>query len=565
MAEVAVPEGAAASCGRLSDDQWGDIWRRSLAAFAEEAGGSPGAEGPSSQLDAWELRLLVRCVSDLLPSSCGSTVGGKVPAGSSTAVFKRLALPKRGGQRGMTLQGWEQQFQRSAAKALALEAADEAILSAERLEREADLPGARAALLRALDLGPSSPLDVHLRLAQLLRVLDQSTLAAEGGPVAACEGQLRLALGPAIVLPDKPLSAKRREVIARLALLLCQEGRRQEAVPLLETGRWSFCLSDWVLHYPLPSETDAAENGTLQTREEVYPSPLRVFDDALPQAMTNILKRLLAPRSIFWQEHGYNEVRGSGENGYFSYLHEFHRNRAPATAIDALIHHIHGLVRVQFPELDEATSAEWWAHCRPHPCGHQLHFDSDDEGKGGARHPICSCVFFVEAPPGVGGPTIVTDQKLGVGGLAQRGWLVYPRPGRLAAYDGAVLHGVVPGRGDPPPEAGPGSRRVTWMVAFWRKVTLRPFGADGLAGSNRPFPDPSAPLTAGPRTYTWQQQLAADLPSSQTTEDSNGLQKITAVPMHSGVWVRTSVAEPEPATGSTDLPILPTYAECFQW
>src|SRR4051812_969890 len=42
-----------------------------------------------------------------------------------------------------------------------------------------------------------------------------------------------------------------------------------------------------------------------------------------------------------------------------------------------------------------ATHAEWWAHCRPHASGHQLHFDSDDEGRGGVRNPSVSTVLYL--------------------------------------------------------------------------------------------------------------------------------------------------------------------------
>lgn len=48
---------------------------------------------------------------------------------------------------------------------------------------------------------------------------------------------------------------------------------------------------------------------------------------------------------------------------------------------------------------------------------------------------------------GVGGPTLVTDQLLGEGGLAQNGWLCFPKTNRLVLFDARYLHGVVPGRG----------------------------------------------------------------------------------------------------------------------
>lgn len=53
-----------------------------------------------------------------------------------------------------------------------------------------------------------------------------------------------------------------------------------------------------------------------------------------------------------------------------------------------------------FPAVARATHAEWWAHCRRHAVGHQLHFDSEDEGRarlpgGRPRHPIASAVLFL--------------------------------------------------------------------------------------------------------------------------------------------------------------------------
>ena len=211
---------------------------------------------------------------------------------------------------------------------------------------------------------------------------------------------------------------------------------------------------------------------------------------------------------------------------------------------------------------------EWWAHRRPHSSGHQMHFDSDNEGRGGVRNPIVRCVVAVAVavaaaagsdddddvmmnlfydllpcsflkrllpvvtrvclepwvwpsqrchsflfpvsasvkplrvytllpsktmhctlnargslqsiivPPyvilvvamwlvasffssfclsvvvyvtgDVGGPTLVTTQRLTSKRLADRGWIVHPRVNRVCMFDGGVLHGVIPGRGVPP-------------------------------------------------------------------------------------------------------------------
>jgi len=121
----------------------------------------------------------------------------------------------------------------------------------------------------------------------------------------------------------------------------------------------------------------------------------------------------------------------------------------------------------QYPEVGEATHAEWWAHCRPHASGHQLHFDSEDEGRGTVRHPIVSTVLYLTE--GIGGPTLVTNQRLG-DNLAERGWLAHPGLNRLTMFKGNVLHGVIPGRGIAPvPTAESGkARRITFMCAFWK-------------------------------------------------------------------------------------------------
>lgn len=50
----------------------------------------------------------------------------------------------------------------------------------------------------------------------------------------------------------------------------------------------------------------------------------------------------------------------------------------------------------------------------------------------------------------VGGPTLVTTQRLTSKRLAEKGWIVHPRVNRVCIFDGGVLHGVIPGRGVPP-------------------------------------------------------------------------------------------------------------------
>ena len=48
-----------------------------------------------------------------------------------------------------------------------------------------------------------------------------------------------------------------------------------------------------------------------------------------------------------------------------------------------------------FAIVDFLSFQQWWAHCRPHSSGHQLHFDSDNEGQGTVRNPIISTVLYL--------------------------------------------------------------------------------------------------------------------------------------------------------------------------
>ena len=48
--------------------------------------------------------------------------------------------------------------------------------------------------------------------------------------------------------------------------------------------------------------------------------------------------------------------------------------------MDAVISRVRAVAARAFPAAASATAAEWWAHSRPHASGHQMHFDSDDEG-----------------------------------------------------------------------------------------------------------------------------------------------------------------------------------------
>ena len=59
---------------------------------------------------------------------------------------------------------------------------------------------------------------------------------------------------------------------------------------------------------------------------------------------------------------------------------------------------------------------------------------------------------------------------------------------RLTAFDGRLLHSVVPGK----PREGGGGRRVTFMVGFWEDGLRRHEGGESGLGPNMPLPVNSA-------------------------------------------------------------------------
>jgi len=273
---------------------------------------------------------------------------------------------------------------------------------------------------------------------------------------------------------DKMSQHYRRQAQEALALLwLQQDGRHPCADALLRRLGFSHRLAAQVLGYALPSMSPCS----LPLAATPY---LRVYDDVLPLPALGVLQRLFAPSAAFWEDHGYFRR----EQAYFSYLlplppaasqtasseldvpspssiarlnppssfsttatttccllqstpvspsSSFSVTATPAwpsrTAIETIIErHLLPLAKHAYPHLFFDASgplptltAEWWAHCRRHAEGHQLHFDSLDEGKGYVRHPLISCVVYLSQTQGLGGPTLVTDQVMRGNGRREGG------------------------------------------------------------------------------------------------------------------------------------------------
>ncbi len=265
----------------------------------------------------------------------------------------------------------------------------------------------------------------------------------------------------------------------KFALLLCQSGRCKKAKKGLASIGFTCRLAKRVLDYPDGSKESEPTNANHKHQRA---SPCTIVDNFLTHAEFERLQTVFQSSTAnYWTSHDYAVEPPSP---YFSYVLSLDQIETDGfgfigNLIQKVLHC--PLLSEKFPKLSNTRYVEMWAHNRPHASGHQLHFDSDDEGRGGIRNPIISTILYIADGDEeiAGGPSMVTNQKLSDEKLATKGWMSSPKPYRLVAFDGRYLHGVVPGKGIRE------GRRVTLMLAFWDDIKIR----RGLGkGSARPFP-----------------------------------------------------------------------------
>jgi len=406
---------------------------------------------------------------------------------------------------------------------------EEARAANKRLDYEA------AVAAYELGLEGSAEVAARLEFAKMLRCW-----AASPADLENVEDQLRQTFVESKQQGDEDTA---RQALELLVLLITggdsmhgesREGD-QEVWNLLKLGGFKVKLHRDILCYA------HAGSGVPAIGSEAY---VRVVDDALTQPMVAHLEALFGVDSGFWTDHSYHTAGDACP--YFSYVHDL--NRLGETSLGQIIRRIRRAAIRLFPGVARARYAEWWAHCRPHASGHQLHFDSDDEGRGGLRHPIISSVVALTS--GVGGPTLVTDQRLADGKLASKGWLVHPHRNRLVCFDGSVLHGVIPGRGVRPVKA----RRVTWMVAFWEDIKMRtPTDGIGCAAMALPAQD-------DPKHARWAPTLAPVPQFEEEVPDAPEAPNTVPIVLPS-VWETVTAPGAPPGALPTKLP---PYEVCYQ-
>ncbi|KAJ1478078.1 hypothetical protein T484DRAFT_1905118 [Baffinella frigidus] len=333
-----------------------------------------------------------------------------------------------------------------------------------------------------------------------------------------------------------------------LALLLHSLGRHKEGDELASALGFRYRLNDAIFEGKGGAACEGVD-GMVRALDGAVPEPLlhqlqkgvdgmvRALDGAVPDALVHQLQKMdgavpeallgqqlqkvFAAESDFWDEHGYptdsffsynqplsptifpssqapakKRKTEAGKEGETSSKASSHGEGAPAGG--ALMEQ---LGQVLLPLAEEflkgkagVESMEWWAHKRSgRGAGHQLHFDLDEVAvaeEGTYPHPLVSCVLYLQ---GCGGPTLVTDVRVGdegTGGVAAKAkaFLCPPATGRLLLFSGDLMHGVCPCAA-----FDPAVPRTTLMIGLWPAgVRTAPASAPPLLGPNMTGAMPSA-------------------------------------------------------------------------
>jgi len=212
---------------------------------------------------------------------------------------------------------------------------------------------------------------------------------------------------------------------------------------------------------------------------------LAVFDGAVPLHVLCALDEAFQADAPFLASHGYVD-----RPRFFSFA--FDPRHSPCNVVEQVIaQYLHPLVApLLLAHGQPRVWCEWWVHARDPASGHQMHFDTNESrivlGQC-VLHPVISSVLVVN--PGCNRqPLLVARQRFAdAASEAIDGWLVDPSTsGRLVAFDGGLLHGVIPQAPLAPQAAtAAATARVTLMTGWWPFDPTEADPRHGQPGPNR--------------------------------------------------------------------------------
>jgi hypothetical protein len=357
----------------------------------------------------------------------------------------------------------------------------------------------------------------------------------------------------------------------KLALLYLQFNEPGKADAILAEFGFTCRLATSVFHYDTCNSRDVPSPSSPVITSTIPPPCLVLNNVFSTQQLTELQRIFYKPAAPYWIDHEYCVEPPSPYVSYVSRIADLPSDSLLQSVVQVCLTHL----KAWKPAYAQQTNyVELWAHNRPHATAHQLHLDSDNEGTTETiRHPLVTCIVALSK----GAPTLMTNQRLVSTRAAQTGWLAHPRPNRMILMDGRVLHCVVAGRMTEnedttynsnksglqydddttapitPPTSNDHSRRVTVMLAFWKRIRVR---NETTAGAARPLTGHVA------ANKEWSQQLLSPFLKQTNTmpHDTIPPQAVVVEPM-SVSHVYESVESGEPWTNAMGLP---DYEQVFQ-
>ena len=192
--------------------------------------------------------------------------------------------------------------------------------------------------------------------------------------------------------------------------MYCQQGKHSKANTYLLVLGYRYKLSKHVWNA-------LKETGTHSGHSIDSTGIVASYENILPPHMLHQLKNAVCPSSMYWTAHNYPTSQ------FFSYNVPLHRKKKTGKNIPS-----HNLIREiakyvlphissSFPNVDIAdiTSVEFWAHsrCEGSGTGHRLHYDLDETALNvhkELRHPLVSCVLYIDELSESSVPTLITNQ-----------------------------------------------------------------------------------------------------------------------------------------------------------
>jgi hypothetical protein len=257
------------------------------------------------------------------------------------------------------------------------------------------------------------------------------------------------------------------EAAEKLSLIYLQSGRAGLADAILQQLGYQCRFASHIFNYTtLITNIQAPPHQQEDTQSQALPKNelCRGFNNFLsPSELNGLLQVFANPHSTYWTHQHYTVEPPSPYCSYIIPLADLHT----FGTLGQIIHKVQSALSTWQPAIQtQAHSCELWAHNRPHATGHQFHWDSDNEGCGAVRHPIVSAILYLSS---TGGPTIVTHQRRASRHVATYGYACLPHVNRCLAFDGRLLHGVIPGHNGSDSQ----QRRVSVMLAFWKTIAIR--------------------------------------------------------------------------------------------